>query len=142
MPSNMPPGGNSRWKPGQSGNPKGRPTGKSVFSRAVRALLEEKVRIVEGGSAQEMTKFELLLKRTYEHAEGGNMISTRLFLNEARKLGDAEEAEEKANEPTPQEKYLAASQSLREKIELFRAKLKDEEAAKESGAPDDDSKSS
>jgi hypothetical protein len=63
----MPRGGNTRWKPGQSGNPKGRPRGAGEVSR-LRAVIAEALpgildALVEKAQAGDTAAAKLLLER-------------------------------------------------------------------------------
>jgi hypothetical protein len=52
----------SRFKPGQSGNPKGRPKGASNHRTTIDKVMKEKVSIREGDKIRRVTKFEALLQ--------------------------------------------------------------------------------
>jgi len=65
-----------QWKPGQSGNPKGRPKKPYCFADILSAILKE---VSEGN----VTKLEALLREVYNHALKGeswavNFIADRL----------------------------------------------------------------
>lgn len=52
----------SRWKPGQSGNPKGRPRKSTSLEDLVREELDRHVEIREDGATRKITKREALAK--------------------------------------------------------------------------------
>jgi hypothetical protein len=63
----------SRFKPGQSGNPKGRPRGAKNLSTLAREKLQTKVSVREGGRERRMSKGELgVTKLVNRFAETGD----------------------------------------------------------------------
>ncbi len=83
----------TRFKPGQSGNPSGRP--KRVRSLRAELLdeLGEMMRVREGGGdAVELTKARAIARALVQAAVGGNLRATTALLNFLDKsLGDTEE---------------------------------------------------
>ena len=76
----------TRYKPGQSGNPKGRPRKKrspepsadlTGSERALRKVLDEKVAITEAGGKRKATKSELIDLAQIKAAVGGNPQAQR-----------------------------------------------------------------
>ena len=63
----------TRWKKGQSGNPKGRPKKKTDFSSLVKKELERMVLIKEGDTQQTITKKEAIVKRLMAKALAGDV---------------------------------------------------------------------
>lgn len=91
----------SQFKPGQSGNPRGRPTGAKGFDASLARELEAKITVTEGGARKSMSKAEAAAKRLVEKALKGDMPALRYLAEtdrnfaakvEARiKLAEAEE---------------------------------------------------
>jgi Family of unknown function (DUF5681) len=52
----------TRFRPGQSGNPKGRPRGARNFRTAIREALQEKIVIREGGRTRKLSKMDALIQ--------------------------------------------------------------------------------
>lgn len=92
----------TRFRPGQSGNPRGRPKGARNLSTIVAAALSERVAINENGRRRRITKFEATVKQLVNRAASGEARATQLLLalvqaNEARpaeqdasRVGDAD----------------------------------------------------
>ena len=53
---------NTRFKPGQSGNPKGRPRGSKGFATLMRKALSETVLVREDGQLRHMSRREAIIK--------------------------------------------------------------------------------
>ena len=70
-----------RFKPGQSGNPKGRRKGAKNQSTILRELLHRKITIREGGKSRKVTIFEAILTRFAEDSLKGNVRSAAFLLN-------------------------------------------------------------
>lgn len=56
----------SRFKPGQSGNPRGRPKGSKSLPTLVRQALGRKVKLTDRGQTKQVTVLEALLRRLVE----------------------------------------------------------------------------
>lgn len=61
-----------QFKPGQSGNPKGRPKGARSFKTALSKELETMLEIKEAGKAKKVSKLEAVVKRLVTDALNGN----------------------------------------------------------------------
>lgn len=59
---------NSRYKPGQSGNPKGRKKKSRNLRTIVKQVLEEDIKIQVGGRVKRMPAIEALVRTTLAHA--------------------------------------------------------------------------
>jgi hypothetical protein len=79
----------TRFRPGQSGNPRGRPKGARNLSTIVAAALNERVAVNENGRRRRITKLEAAVKQLVNRAASGEARATQLLLaliqtNEAR----------------------------------------------------------
>lgn len=78
-----PPSG-SRFKPGQSGNRKGRPKGSTNFASDIQRELNTSVVISENGRRRKITKRRAVAKQLVNKAAGGDPRSVPVLLNESR----------------------------------------------------------
>ncbi len=67
-----------QFKPGVSGNPKGRPKLVQDFKTDFQDELEETITLKEGGNIKTMTKQRALIKRLITNALNGNAASIKL----------------------------------------------------------------
>jgi hypothetical protein len=70
-----------QWKPGQSGNPKGRKKGSKNESTMLREVLFSKVRMRIGSKVRTVTKLEAILTRFAEASLKGDVKSAQFLLN-------------------------------------------------------------
>jgi transcriptional regulator NrdR family protein len=84
----------SRFRKGQSGNPKGRPKGRLNFETVLQATVREKVVIKENGVRKTITKLEAALKQLVNKAASGDSRATAqmngLLLQVEKKTSNAE----------------------------------------------------
>jgi hypothetical protein len=78
-----PPRGN-RFRAGQSGNPRGRPTGSRNTSTLLEKALNEAVFVNENGKRKKISKREAVLKQLVNRAASGEPRSIQLLLAEVR----------------------------------------------------------
>lgn len=86
----------TRFRKGQSGNPKGRPKGSLNVRTLLAATLREKVVINENGQRKAVTKLEAALKQLTNKAASGDLRAIVQLVELAT------EAEEKENMAVPQ----------------------------------------
>ena len=70
----------TRFKAGQSGNPKGRPRGSPNLATDLSAELGEQITIREGGQARQISKQRALLKSLMAKALQGDVRATTALL--------------------------------------------------------------
>jgi hypothetical protein len=85
----------TRFRPGQSGNPRDRPKGARNLSTIIAAALGEEVAVTKNGRRRRITKLEAAIKQLVNRAASGEARATQLLLaliqaNEARRHGGAD----------------------------------------------------
>jgi hypothetical protein len=79
----------TQFRPGISGNPKGRPTGRRNVATVVRRTLAEKVIINENGIRKTVTKLEAAIKQLANKAVSGDLNAMRQLLPVLAVLDDS-----------------------------------------------------
>lgn len=74
----------SQFKPGQSGNRKGRPKGAQNFSTVIEKELNSVVQVTENGRRRQIRKKDAIAKQLVNKAASGDLKATSLLLGEAR----------------------------------------------------------
>ena len=104
----------TQFKPGQSGNPKGRPKKVKDFDKLFDRELSQTIRISDGGQMLSLTKREVLVKGLVNDALKGERAAQKLVVNLMKSQHTIEAFESDASD------YAAM-------MELFeKAKLEDE----------------
>jgi hypothetical protein len=70
----------SRFQPGKSGNPKGRPKGSLNLANALNRALREKVTVVEHGRSRQITKLDAAVKGLVNRAVKGDAKAMQQML--------------------------------------------------------------
>jgi hypothetical protein len=86
------PPAHSRFKPGQSGNPRGRPTGVKSLSDIVRKIVGQKVTVTENGRTRRIPRLEAILLRAAGEASRGDARALRLLLQLTERYGESAQA--------------------------------------------------
>ena len=79
----------SRFKPGQSGNPKGRKKGEKSFSKLVEQELDSVIPVTENGRKRNITKRQALAKTMVKDALAGKAKALELVLGTDRESREA-----------------------------------------------------
>jgi Family of unknown function (DUF5681) len=84
----------TQFKPGQSGNRKGRPRGQRNFRTAVRDALQEKVIIREGDRTRSVSRMDAIIRVTFNNALKSDAKALAAFIQLARSAGLLDEEPE------------------------------------------------
>lgn len=76
----------TRWKKGQSGNPKGRPKADRTGPLDISDILNEPVEVMENGKVKQISKFEAMMKKTAQKAIAGDVRATIRFIRACEKF--------------------------------------------------------
>jgi Family of unknown function (DUF5681) len=98
----------TRFKRGQSGNPRGRHPGARNLSTALNEALNERVVVTENGGRRRITKRDAALKQLATEAAKGNWRAVKLLVDVLQNMESRSEppSEENAFSPTD-EKIMA-----------------------------------
>jgi hypothetical protein len=100
-----------RFKPGQSGNPAGRPKGRKNFATLVRRLLVGDIEVSVGGKKRKMSRVEALLVGLFNKAIAGDLKALPLALNVASACY-RDEADNGARDPEADRQQLELIRQL------------------------------
>lgn len=70
----------TRFRPGQSGNPKGRPQGSKNLKTVVDKELRKRITLTESGRPRQVTKLEVIVQRLVHDAIKGHLRAAELLL--------------------------------------------------------------
>jgi hypothetical protein len=73
-----------QFKPGESGNPDGRPRGAKNFATAIEQELVTRITVTENGRRRRISKREVIAKHLVNKAASGDLKAIPLLFNEAR----------------------------------------------------------
>jgi len=109
----------SRFEPGQSGNPRGRPPGSKNLSSLLKKALDEPVIVVENNRRRRIAKREAIVTQFVNQSAKGDLKATQLLLSILRDL-------ESRVEPSSADadKITEADQQI---INRIKARLRSEE---------------
>lgn len=105
----------NQFKPGQSGNRRGRPKGSLNFSTILEKELSERVQVSENGRQKTMTKKQIIAKRLINKATEGDPKAVPIVLNETR-LIDERNAQPESQGFVPLPEDLKIMQSIIDRI--------------------------
>ena len=74
----------TQFKPGQSGNVRGRPKGAKNFATVIEEELQVPIEVTEKGKRKRISKRQAIVKQTVNKAAAGDPKATSILLNEAR----------------------------------------------------------
>ena len=77
----------SRFKPGQSGNAKGRPKGRKNLKTLIRQAMTAMITVQEGSSGRHVTKLEGVVLRQLQNALKGNDRSAMAVIKNCERDG-------------------------------------------------------
>jgi hypothetical protein len=104
----------TRFRTGQSGNPKGRPNGAKSVATSVDEALNERVSVTENGKRRKISKRQAMFTQLANRAAQGDHKATQLLLGY---LQDVERRAGTAGEPA------ALNDADRQVLELIRDRL-------------------
>ena len=104
----------TRFKPGQSGNPKGRPKGVKNLATDLQEELEQKITVTEANQTLQVTKQRAMLKTLFAKALKGDARSANVLINLILGLEESKESEKDVQALSYEDMELL--QAYREKL--------------------------
>lgn len=105
----------TRFKQGQSGNPKGRPKGARNFATVIEAELMAMVSITENGKTRKLSKQAIIAKRLVNNAAQGDAKAIATLMQYDRQMEAQAQATAAVNERTSEHDQLVM-QSIIERL--------------------------
>lgn len=112
----------SRFKPGQSGNPKGRPKGAKSQKTIVLDMLLAPIDYVENGVRRKASRLELIFKRMVEKALKGDLRAAERLISMYATLEEGDRQTDAANPASEIDIEAEDEAILKEARELFSKK--------------------
>jgi hypothetical protein len=69
-----------QFKPGESGNPRGRPKGARGVSQVLEAALNKRITVTEGGKRKRITKLDAAIQQVANKAASGGEKAVKLVM--------------------------------------------------------------
>ena len=101
---------NTQFKKGQSGNPRGRPSGSKNLATLVSVALNEPVIVVENGGRRKITKREAIIKQLVNRSTKADWRAIKIVLDIVREIESRVEPE------TAESSFSAADEKVIEQI--------------------------
>jgi uncharacterized protein DUF5681 len=120
---------NTRFKPGQSGNPAGRPKGPQTLVRDLREELEEAVTVRDGETERTLSRQRSILRSLTAKAIKGDTRATAMVFDLVQRLiGAGPGAEfEIGDGPSPREILAERIEKIRRSLDAEERRRDDEE---------------
>ncbi len=98
----------TRFAPGRSGNPKGRPQGTRAVGTILQDVIRQKVAVTEGGKTRRVPVIEGMLRRLVNDALRGDAGAVKLLMSLVERYGDSPEAAIKAADMQAEDQEILA----------------------------------
>jgi Family of unknown function (DUF5681) len=102
----------TRFAPGKSGNPRGRPKGSRSVGAILKGVMSQKVTVSEGGRMRRVSRVELMLLRLVNNAARGDPRATKLALELNDRYGQPTEGGIRSEELSADDREILAAYSL------------------------------
>jgi hypothetical protein len=103
----------TRFKPGQSGNPNGRPVGRPNAKTTIARVINETIPVREGQKTRNMTKLEAMFQAHTMKAVKGDARSAGIVLAFAKQMGLLTDTESETGVALPEEDAAILNDFLR-----------------------------
>jgi hypothetical protein len=108
----------TQFKPGRSGNPKGRPRGRRPIGAILQEIMERKVSVTENGKTRRLSALEIMLRRLTNDAVRSDHRAIKLLVYLLDRYGDTPETSLEVNELLAEDQeilrqYVGAQPNIR-----------------------------
>jgi hypothetical protein len=79
----------NQFKPGQSGNPRGRPKGSRSVGAVLQDILRQKVAVTENGRTRRLSTLDIVLRRLANDAMRNETSAVKLILTLVERYGES-----------------------------------------------------
>jgi uncharacterized protein DUF5681 len=88
----------TQFKPGRSGNPKGRPKGPRSIGAILQEVIRQKISVTEGGKTRRLPTLEVMLRRLVNESVKGDQKALKLLLSLVDRYSESSESDLHINE--------------------------------------------
>jgi len=120
----------TQFKPGKSGNPRGRPKGTRPVGAVLQQILAQRIAVTENGKTRRLPALEVMLRRLANDAMRSEPPALKLMLSLVDRYGEAPEASLSVDEILAEDqaiiqRYLKSS-GVQMRAKLQRKKKRDD----------------
>jgi hypothetical protein len=98
----------TRFQPGQSGNPKGRPKGTRSVGAILQEVVQQRVTVTENGKTRRLPAMEVAMRRLVNDAMRGEHNAIKLLLQLADRYSESPEAGRQLREILAEDQVILA----------------------------------
>jgi hypothetical protein len=99
----------TRFKKGESGNPKGRPKGSRSVGALLQEILEQRIAVTENGRTRRVAALEVMLRRLANDAMRNDVAALKTILTLVDRYGEAPESQIKLDELLEEDRAILAN---------------------------------
>jgi Family of unknown function (DUF5681) len=88
----------TRFAPGRSGNPRGRPKAVPTVGAILRSIIQQKIAVTENGKTRRLPALEVLLRRLVNNAMRGDAKALKLMVSFLDRYAETTEAKVQLND--------------------------------------------
>jgi hypothetical protein len=98
----------TRFKPGESGNPRGRPKGSRPVGAVLQEVLRQRIPVTENGRTRRLPALEVMLRRLANEAMRSEPSAVKLMLSLVDRYAEAPEATLSVDEVLAEDQAIIA----------------------------------
>jgi hypothetical protein len=99
----------TRFKKGESGNPKGRPKGSRPVGAVLQEILEQRIAVTENGRTRRIPALEVMLRRLANDAMRNDVAALKTILTLVDRYSDASESQIKLDDLLEEDRAILAN---------------------------------